>query len=128
MAGTIDTSGFVEMSAAGNFSSENWQFFYQSGHYFIRNYDYNASWQLGLTENIAQIPRLYPRSGGLGQQWTVTKVTGSWELSVALSSDAVYGVLGGRTTPMMGRGPGTLWTITINPRYLSKRKKPLMGT
>jgi hypothetical protein len=37
------------MTQWGAYSSENWQLFFDSSIYFIRNYDYGADWQLGVT-------------------------------------------------------------------------------
>jgi hypothetical protein len=39
----------LQMTPWGAYSSENWQLFFDSSIYFIRNYDYGADWQLGVT-------------------------------------------------------------------------------
>ena len=49
-------NGDINMTKCNTYSSENWQLFYQSGRYFIRNYDYAASWQLGLTKDSKIVP------------------------------------------------------------------------
>jgi hypothetical protein len=41
-------------------SSENWQLYYQSDVYFIRNYAAGAQLQLGLTQDANVIPQLLP--------------------------------------------------------------------
>lgn len=114
-----DSKGATKMTDFGSLSSENWQIFFQSGRYFIRNYDYGASMQLGLTDDNKNVPKLYPRSGSLSQQWTVSQVNGGWQL--------VNGLLGpGRelTLPsgwdapgMINDDSGMVWNITGNPRY-----------
>ncbi|KAF2203141.1 hypothetical protein GQ43DRAFT_282689 [Delitschia confertaspora ATCC 74209] len=66
--GTINTTTEETYS-----SSENWQLFYQSGRYFLHNYDYGPEFQLGVTKDSWTVPRLIPRSGALGQQWNIER-------------------------------------------------------
>ena len=70
-----DSQGAINLTASGSLSSENWQLFYQAGRYFIRNYDYGAGYQLGLTDSSRSTPKLYPRSGKVEQQWSIISVS-----------------------------------------------------
>ena len=99
-------------------SSENWQLFYQSGKYFIRNYDYGAKWQLGLTEGDKSTPKMYPRSGGIAQQWTLNQVDGGWEIgNELLGNGNRLGMPRGWSIPAMRtENDGAVWNITSNPR------------
>jgi hypothetical protein len=114
----LDTNGATNITAYGTVSSENWQFFYQSGRYFIRNYDYGSKWQLGLTEDSRSTPKLYPRSGSLGQQWTLNKVNGGWEMTNGLWGEGtMYALPKNWPLPAMrSEADGTVWNITSNPR------------
>jgi hypothetical protein len=76
-----NTPPHLGLTPYGSRSSENWQIYRQrdnSGRsvYLIRNYDYGAALQLGLTEEVRAVPRLLPRSGDLGQQWRLQVVDG----------------------------------------------------
>lgn len=114
----LDTDGAINMTTRGAYSSENWQFFFQSGCYFIRNYDYGAKWQLGLTADSRSTPKLYPRSGNLSQQWTLTKADGGWEMTNGLWGDGTtYALPKNWPLPVMrSEADGTVWNITSNPR------------
>jgi hypothetical protein len=111
-------NGAVNVTALGAYSSENWQLFSQSGRYFIRNYDYGATWQLGVTDDNRSVPKLYPRSGSINQQWTLNTVDGGFELSNGLwGSGAVFAFPSGSSLPAMRSEPGGgVWNITSNPR------------
>jgi hypothetical protein len=112
------TNALINVTTYSDYSSENWQLFSQSGHYFIRNFDYGAKWQLGLTEGDKNIPKLYPRSGGIAQQWTLNKVDGGWEIGNGLLGPGVLLAMpNGWSVPSMRSGnDGTVWNITSNPR------------
>lgn len=113
-----ESNGAINLTDYGSLSSENWQLFFQSGRYFIRNYDYGAKWQLGLTEDSRTVPKLYPRSGSISQQWTLNKVNGGWEMVNELWGAGTAFALP-RNWPMaaMRSEPdGTVWNITSNPR------------
>ncbi|KAH7405865.1 hypothetical protein DE146DRAFT_425714 [Phaeosphaeria sp. MPI-PUGE-AT-0046c] len=127
-AGTfVNTNGEVKFSEAMKLSSENWQLFFQSGRYFIRNWDYGANWQLGLTEDSRLIPRLYPRSGSLGQQWTLNKVEGGWEMVNELWGAGTTFALprGWPMAAMRSEADGAVWNITNNPS--AAVAKPITG-
>jgi hypothetical protein len=113
-----DTNGAINMTAAGGLSSENWQLFFQSGRYFIRNYDYGAKWQLGLTDDSRSVPKLYPRSGSTSQQWTISKVDGGWEMVNGLwGKGTVFALPKDWPIPAMrSEAEGSAWNITANPR------------
>jgi hypothetical protein len=90
-----DTPAAPNMDQAGAFSSENWQLFFQSGVYFLRNYDYGADWQLGVTQSDLSIPRMLRSSGVLGMQWAITQ----WpDGTLKLTNELLGGV------PMFGVG------------------------
>jgi hypothetical protein len=112
------TNGAINLTALGGLSSENWQLFSQSGRYFIRNYDYGAKWQLGLTDDSRSVPKLYPRSGSINQQWTLNMVDGGWELVNGLwGTGTVLSLPQGWPIPAMRSEPGGgVWNITSNPR------------
>ncbi|KAF2192707.1 hypothetical protein K469DRAFT_317429 [Zopfia rhizophila CBS 207.26] len=111
--------GAVNMTVAQTFSSsENWQLYLQQGRYFIRNYDYGGDWQLGLTESSRSMPRLLPRSGELGQQWTLTRQSdGTWRFTNGLlGNSSTLGLSQGNTVPgMQPSERGADWDILINP-------------
>jgi hypothetical protein len=112
-----NTKGNISMTTSGARSSENWQLYYQQGRYFIRNYDYLGTWQLGLTEDSKVVPKLLPRDGSLGQQWTLTKQDdGNFRfINGLLGNDSALGLVTGNTVPAMQiAGKGTGWTILPN--------------
>jgi hypothetical protein len=113
-----DTNGAINMTGFGAYSSENWQLFFQSGRYFIRNYDYGANWQLGITEESRSIPKLYKRSGSISQQWTINSVAGGWELVNGLWGEGtVFALPKDWLIPAMrSEKDGEAWNITSNPR------------
>lgn len=110
--------GNISVYTAAYSSSENWQFYYQAGVYFIRNYDY-ADYQLGLTADERSVPRLYPRSGALEQQWTLSR-TGAdgraWRFQNGMLGNGSW--LGGSDGPgrpaMSPSATGADWDIVIN--------------
>jgi hypothetical protein len=93
--------------------------------YLIRNYDYGAVLQLGVTEKMRAVPQLLPKSGELGQQWMMERrLDGSWVLRNALLGNGSYlGVSEGgnsgfytREVPAMQPSPdgSEKWTVSIN--------------
>ncbi|KAF2741299.1 hypothetical protein EJ04DRAFT_517871 [Polyplosphaeria fusca] len=114
-----DANGTLDMTEEKVFSSsENWQFYFQQGRYFIRNYDYGADWQLGLSKNSMSVPRLMRTSGALGQQWSLTKEdSGKWKLTNGLlGNDSALALSVGNTVPgMQPSAKGTHWDIVLNP-------------
>ncbi|QDS74890.1 hypothetical protein FKW77_003680 [Venturia effusa] len=115
----VSTNGSVNMTIQQDFSStENWQLFYQSGIYFIRNYQSGADLQLGLTEDDLTTPRLLIPSGDLGQQWTITaRSDTTWRITNGLLSNvSSLGIAtGGATVPAMDTDDADgHWQIGIN--------------
>jgi hypothetical protein len=109
--------GTVNMTAQRSLSSENWQLFHQSDCYFLRNYDYGPDWQLGLTKESRSVPVLLPRSGDLGQQWTLSQWSdGTWSFKSRLLGDnAVLNLSLGNIVPGMDTSEsGSHWNIEIN--------------
>lgn len=109
----------INMTIQETFSStENWQLFYQSGVYFIRNYQSGADLQLGLTENDLTTPRLLLSSGALGQQWQITaRSDNTWRITNGLVSNlSSLGIApGGATVPAMDTDDTDgHWRIGIN--------------
>lgn len=101
-------------------SSQNWQLFPQGGRYFIRNYDYGAGYQLGLTKDSGGVPTMLPRSGSLGQQWSIMQKDGGWQLTNGLLGNGSFlavpaDFLG---IAMQASSAGTTWNITRNPRFV----------
>lgn len=113
-----DTNGGVRLDKVSKTSSENWQLFFQSGRYFIRNYDYGPRYQLGVTEEDRTSPRLYRTSGSVTQQWTLSKVNGGWEIGNELwGAGARYTLPPDSAQPLMRmETDGSPWNITINFR------------
>jgi len=67
-----------------NYSSENWQIFYDDGVYFIRNYDYKSRYQLGVKADNQSTPLMMETGSGLGMQWNITRTgdgSGTWLLT-----------------------------------------------
>ncbi|KAF2476434.1 uncharacterized protein BDR25DRAFT_339442 [Lindgomyces ingoldianus] len=113
-----NTKGAVNMTIQQVFSSsENWQLYLQQGRYFIRNYDYGGGYQLGLEETSPSVPRLLPRSGALGQQWSLTRQDdGTWKFTNGLlGNNSALALSTGNTVPgMQPSEKGTHWSIEIN--------------
>jgi hypothetical protein len=113
-----------QMTQWGAYSSENWQLFFDSGIYFIRNYDYGADWQLGVTEDNRSDsePSLLNSSGALGMQWNLSQWgDGTWALrnellgSLPLFAVSVAGADGDDTVPAMNLDQTAAhWTADIN--------------
>lgn len=122
-----NTKGGISMTNFGDRSSENWQLYYQQGRYFIRNYDYLGSMQLGLDEG-SLVPKLMKRSGALAQQWTMTRQDdGTFRFTNGmLGNDSALALVKGNTMPaMQPSGQGTAWEILANPSALAP-KDPTM--
>ena len=126
---SFNTDGAIAMTQLGSLSSENWQLWYQEGRYFIRNRDYGAEWQLGVSEGSPDVPLLLAASADLGQQWEVTSLSGgsytltnllfatynssgdiSGQFQLALSSDSSNSIFLETTEDQSG----AQWTIDIN--------------
>ncbi|OAL47415.1 hypothetical protein IQ07DRAFT_646365 [Pyrenochaeta sp. DS3sAY3a] len=121
--GFKDSSPNLTFTPAGSRSSENWQLYFQAGRYLIRNYDYGASAQLGLSDSARSVPALLaPPSGALGQQWLLDQYEdGSWRVSNGLVGNAsVLGVSDALVTteiwPAMMPSPdgSDRWIVTVN--------------
>jgi len=114
----MDTNGGIRMVSFNTTSSENWQLFFQSGRYFIRNWDYGARWQLGLTEESRSIPKMYPRNGSLSQQWRISRSGDGWRLVNELWGDGTVFAqpVGWEVPAMRSEMDGATWNITVNPR------------
>ncbi|KAF2030350.1 hypothetical protein EK21DRAFT_37517, partial [Setomelanomma holmii] len=126
---SMQPQGVVDTQAAGSLSSENWQLLYQSGKYFIRNWDYGVGWQFGLTSGNRSQPQLHQiTTGGRALQWTVTKVDNGWQLANGLlGSDTIMVLNPTGALPLMQLGATNgVWNITQNPSALES--KPLTGT
>ncbi|KAF1850818.1 uncharacterized protein K460DRAFT_391228 [Cucurbitaria berberidis CBS 394.84] len=116
------SSSSIIFTPSGSRSSENWQIFRQGERYFIRNYDYGAELQLGLTKASDAVPRLLPRSGELGQQWNLDQnEDGSWRVTNALLGNiSVLGVSDAISSheiaPAMNPSPdeSKRWIVTVN--------------
>ena len=70
-----------------DYSSENWQIFYDDGVYFIRNHDYELRYQLGVKADNQSTPLMMETGSGLGMQWNITRTgdgSGTWLLSNVL--------------------------------------------
>jgi hypothetical protein len=115
---TFTASTKINMTVAETYtSSENWQLFYQSNVYFIRNYAAGSQLQLGLTQDSNVVPQLLPRSGDLGQQWVIApRDDGTWRLTNKLVGDqSSVGISASNTVP--GIDPNDddgHWQIGIN--------------
>lgn len=112
-----DANGTVNMTVAFAYSSsENWQFYYQKGRYFIRNYDYGSDWQLGLSEESRSVPTLMKRSGSLSQQWTLTREDGKTTLTNGLLGNGSWLALAEKNTVpgMQPSKTGAMWDIVLN--------------
>ncbi|RFU30396.1 hypothetical protein B7463_g5949, partial [Scytalidium lignicola] len=101
-------------------TSENWQVFFDSGVYFIRNYDWGSQYQLGLPDNNSFVPQMLPTGVDLGMQWIITNTeNGTWVLRNQLLSQAdVLGVdpnAVDKTLPIMNTDPdGGQWLVDLN--------------
>lgn len=111
----------IQMTSAGSQSSENWQIFPQGGRFFLRNYDYGSDYQLGLSQTDQSVPKLYPRSGSLAQQWSILAVDGGYQLVNGLLGNGTWLELAQKNavSPSMQTGDsGSTWTIMRNPTYV----------
>jgi hypothetical protein len=108
----------VNMTQEAAFSSsENWQIFYSSGRYFIRNYNNAAQLQLGLTEDNTIVPQLLNSTGELGQQWDLTQRSDStWRITNALTGNqTALGLAVSNTVPGMDTADSDgHWDVSIN--------------
>lgn len=113
-----DTNGAINMTTAETFSSsENWQLFFQSGIFFIRNYDYNTE-QLGISSSSSSNPALTNPSGDLSQQWNLTQWSdGTWKVqNLMLGNAQILGLSPDNTVPSMEPSDvGGHWNISENP-------------
>jgi hypothetical protein len=109
--------GAINMTIIAWSSSENWQLYNQSGRVLIRNYDFGAGFQLGISDDSLSKPRIMVESGDLGQQWTFSQLSdGSWQITNELLGDNAYLQLpDGDTVPIMSNNKtGTHWFVEIN--------------
>ncbi|KAJ5913944.1 hypothetical protein N7504_002827 [Penicillium tannophilum] len=107
------------LDAIRNFTSENWQILYDEGIYFIRNYDYGATYQLGLTADERTTPQLLATGAGIGMQWNLSKGDDGWFMyNMLLGTDNMLGVdmsALNHTIPVMNTDTtGAQWSIDIN--------------
>ncbi|KAJ5785277.1 uncharacterized protein N7503_010489 [Penicillium pulvis] len=107
------------LDAIRSFTSENWQIFYDKGIYFIRNWDYGATYQLGLTADERTTPQLLATGAGIGMQWNLTKGDNGWFMyNMLLGTDNMLGLdmsALNHTIPVMNTDTtGAQWSIDIN--------------
>lgn len=111
------TNGVINMTIIQTYSSsENWQLLFQSGIYFIRNYDYGTL-QLGVSTSDSSLPSLMEPTGDLGQQWTISQRSdGNWKVqNELLGNVSTFGISDGNTVPgMEPSDTGGEWNISIN--------------
>lgn len=116
-----------KLSSYNTTDAENWQFFFQDGFYYIRNFRWGPSMQLGLTTSNKEVPQMYPRVSDSGQQWRIREVEPRSEsmrfkwfvmTNEMLGDAANFSVPANEFTPGMHNdiGAGELWNITINLR------------
>ncbi|KAF2022054.1 hypothetical protein BU24DRAFT_36572 [Aaosphaeria arxii CBS 175.79] len=113
----INRPGDINVTEEG-LSSGNWQFYFQGGRFFIRNYDYLSPWQLGIDINDRSVPRMMRSSGSLGQQWTLTRQgDDGWLWTNGLLGNESYLALSElNTVPgMQTSKENALWDIQVNP-------------
>lgn len=109
------TGGTVSLSLNGSLSSENWQLFAQSGRYFIRNYDFGSSLQLGLSAPSQDIPRMSMSQGLIQQQWSITGTTGGYYLANGLWGNDITLAIGTQLdVNMRPNASANIWSITEN--------------
>ncbi|KAF2823289.1 hypothetical protein CC86DRAFT_409211 [Ophiobolus disseminans] len=118
----------VQIGNTADTSSENWQFFLQSDRYFIRNFDRGAEMQLGLSETDKLVPKLYPQSGNISQQWNLTRSGNYWHMSNGLEPGVVLIMGSGKAVQMQGDAPDLNkdWQIQENPSAATAQ--PLTGS
>lgn len=87
---TADPPNTPFMDISDTYSSENWQLFHDDGVYFIRNYDFNGTYQLSLNETNPTFPIMRPSTSELGMQWYITagSIGGTYLIRNALLGDA----------------------------------------
>ena len=112
------TPGTLSLTQTGH-ASNNWQIFYQDPIYLIRNFDYEAMYQLGIAEESPTLPALLLASGDLTQQWNITlwddrtfRLENMW-----LGSAQILGVGGKDDIPipvMTAAQNGSHWSFSIN--------------
>lgn len=102
-----------------SFTSENWQIFFDQGIYFIRNWNYHTTYQLGLTSEQSVTPQLLATGPGLGMQWNLTLGQSGWIMrNMMLSPVDMLGLdmsALSHTVPVMNTDLiGAEWLIDIN--------------
>ncbi|OJJ44479.1 hypothetical protein ASPZODRAFT_168743 [Penicilliopsis zonata CBS 506.65] len=116
-----DPPATPSMTTMGAYSSENWQIFYDDGVYFLRNYDWGDTYQMGLTAEDT-IPEMLTPDAALGMQWNISdgSTTGTYILrnmligsTNVLSTEALSD---GLIVPIMNTDEtdDELWEIDIN--------------
>ncbi|KAJ5650480.1 uncharacterized protein N7484_004203 [Penicillium longicatenatum] len=116
---TNDPPNAPVLNLIRSFSSENWQIFYDQGIYFIRNWNYGATYQLGLTADERITPQLLATGPDLGMQWNLTMGEDGWIMyNMLLATDNMLGVdmsALNHTIPVMNTDTtGAQWSIDIN--------------
>lgn len=95
--------------------TENWQFFYQEDHWYIRNYHTGADSQLGITPGDRLEPKMRTKGGDLGQQWTVFHVGTEFVLMNALyGQTANLSLRSNSPAGLYSDIGGDRWNITMN--------------
>jgi hypothetical protein len=112
-----DSSSTLQLTAFGTLASENWQIYPQGGRYFLRNWDYAAKVQLGVTKDSPDTPRLMKTDGMLGQQWNIEAEGTGWRLVNGLWADGALAVQqpSGDGIEKGNKADG-VWTIKENER------------
>ncbi|KAH4041739.1 hypothetical protein HBI09_003890 [Parastagonospora nodorum] len=103
----------IVMTRYKQVGSENWQLFFQSGRYYIRNRDYGAGWQLGFESGKETSPKMYARSGSVSQQWTIDLVLGGRKLRNGAVEKMVFALRNDRTLVMQREDntDGEIWSV-----------------
>jgi hypothetical protein len=115
----VDSENIAGVIGPPTSDAENWQFFFQDGFYYIRNYHWGPTLQLGLTTSSKIKPQLYARSADPGQQWVIRQLDTTKFLMVnqLLGPSANFSVPSNEIAPgMYGNIGGEVWNITINER------------
>lgn len=114
-----DPTNTPSLVAIRSFTSENWQIFHDEGVYFIRNWDYGATYQLGLTPDERATPQLLATGDNVGMRWNLTMGDDGWVMyNMLLGTDNMLGVdmsALNHTMLVMNTDPtGAQWSIDIN--------------
>lgn len=120
--GNVTIPRDVTVNTIGTTTSENWQFLYQDGVYFIRNMVYNTSYQLGVSQYLLSAPSMQKATTDLGQQWVIDSWgDGTYRFSNQLINSGATNItymgvgMAWNSVLMLNTEAASSWMVAANP-------------